>query len=332
MGCRVFEAVPFSPIQLWRHTINSNQIITLLQESPLFQKVNNSTLSTMLANTTQVRIVAEQILLTPGQLNDSIYIVLSGRLRAQLKADDIKPLALLDVGECVGEISMFDDNHVSAYVIAATDCELLVIKHTEAWSVINRSLQASHNPLALLSHRIRTTNRAVAEWQEDAQIHGMLNYVSPVTGIYNRHWFSKNLGRLIQRHTRNQQPCAAILLRVDNFEQIEAGFGRRGTEQTQRSIAEALQRSLRPNDIEAHIEAEQFVVFLSQTAADGAHVVANRLLEEIDQMVIGISGAEALPPVALSIGISQPQPDDTLDSLITRILPAMRGAQHKVSG
>jgi diguanylate cyclase (GGDEF)-like protein len=293
--------------------------------------VNYSTLDSMLANTTQVRLAAEQILLTPGQHNNSIYIVLSGRLRAQLNADDAKPLALFDVGECVGEMSMFDDNQVSAYVIAATDCELLAIKHADAWSVINRSLQASRNPLALLSNRIRATNRTVAEWQEDAQIHGVLNYVSPVTGIYNRHWLSKNIGRLIQRYTRNQQPCAAILLKVDNFGQIDAGFGRRGSEQAQRSIAEALQRCLRPNDVEAHIEADQFAIFLPQTGTDSAQVVADRLLEEIDQMVIGTPGGDALPPVALSIGIGLPQPDDTLDSLIARTLPAMRRAQHKES-
>lgn len=281
----------------------------------------------MLAKTTLVRLEAEQILLTPGQYNDSLYILLSGRLRAQLNADDTKPLALLDVGECVGEISMFDDNQVSAYVIAATDCELLAIKHTEAWSVLNRSLQASRNPLTLLSKRLRSTNLTVAEWQDDAQIHGVLNYVSPVTGIYNRHWLSKNIGRLIHRHTRNRQPCASILLKVDNFGQIDAGFGRRGSEQAQRSIAEALQRCLRPNDVEAHIDADQFAIFLPQTEKDSARIVADRLQEEIDQMVIGIPGGDALPPVALSVGIGLPQPDDTLDSLIARTLPAMHCTQ-----
>ena len=204
-----------------RHIINSTKIIDLLQESPLFQKVKNSTLATMLANTTRVKLAAEQILLTPGQHNDRIYVVLSGRLRAQLNADDAKPLALFGIGECVGEMSMFDDNQVSAYVIATTDCELLAIEHIEAWSVLNRSLEASHNLLALLANRIRATNRTLAEWQENAQSYGALNYVNPVTGIYNRHWLSENIGRLILRHTRNQQPCAFILLKVDNFGQFD---------------------------------------------------------------------------------------------------------------
>ena len=251
-------------IHLRRHIINSTQIINLLQESPLFQKVKESTLVTLLANTTQVKLAAEQILLTPGLHNDHIYVVLSGRLRAQLNVDDAKPLALFGIGECVGEMSMFDDHQGSAYVIATTDCELLAIEHVEAWSVLNRSLQASHNLLALLSNRIRATNRTLAEWRANAQGFGALNYVNSVTGIYNRHWLSENIGRLILRHTKSQQPCAFIILKVENFGLIDAGFGRLGSEQAQRSIVEAMQRHLRPNDVEVHIEADQFAIFLPQ--------------------------------------------------------------------
>ena len=76
-----------------------------MQESPLFQKVKSSTLASLLINTTRVRLAAEQILLTPGKHNDRIYVVLSGRLRAQLYTDDAKPIALFGVGECVGTAS-----------------------------------------------------------------------------------------------------------------------------------------------------------------------------------------------------------------------------------
>lgn len=311
-------------IRIRRRIINATQIIDLLQESPLFQKVKNSTLATLVTNSTQLKIAAEQILLTPGQHNDHIYIVLSGRLRAQLKADDAKPLALFGAGECVGEMSMFDDNQVSAYVIAINDCELLAIEHKEAWSVLNRSLEASHNLLALLANRIRSTNRRLAEWQANAQSYNTLNYVNAVTGIYNRQWLADNLGRLILRHTRSLQPCSFIILKVDNFGQFIAGFGKLGSEQAQRSIAETLQRSLRPNDIAVHIEEDQFAIFLPQTGTDNASAIADRLMEEIDQMVIGTPNGDALPPVMLLIKIGLPQPDDTLDSLLARTPPVRR--------
>lgn len=288
--------------------------------------MKNSTLATLVTNSKQVSIAAGEILLTPGQLNDHIYIVLSGRMRAQLNLDDVKPLALFGIGECVGEMSMFDDHQVSAYVIAITDCELLSIEHTAAWSALNKSLQASHNMLALLSNRIRSADRIVAEWQASAQSYGALNYVNAVTGIYNRHWLAENIGRLILRHTKKQQSCAFILLKVENFSLINTAFGKLGSEQTQRSVVEAMQRHLRPNDVEVHVDADQFAILLSQTGMEGAHEVADRLLEEIDQMIIGTPSGDALAPVTISIGVGLPQADDTLDSLIARTLPAMHRA------
>jgi diguanylate cyclase (GGDEF)-like protein len=298
-----------------------------LQESPLFQKVKSSTLAALLANTTQIGLSAGQILLTPKQHNDRIYVVLSGRMHAQLNLDDPMPLALFGRCECVGEMSMFDDNQVSAFVIANTDCELLAIEHVDAWSVLNQSLQASHNLLALLAERIRSTNHTLAEWKDSAQSFGALSYVNSITGIFNRHWLSENIGRLILRNTRNQQPCAFILLKIDNFGLFDAGFGRLGSEQAQRSIAEAIQRYLRPNDVEVHIDSDLFAVFLPKTGVDSANEVAERLMEEIDQMVIGTPSGEALPPVILSMGIGLPQPDDTLVGVFARTLPAMHRRQ-----
>ena len=51
------------------------------------------------------------------------------------------------------------------------------------------------------------------------------------------------------------------------------------------------------------------------------------MLEEIDQMVIGTPSGDAMPPVMLLIGIGQPQPDDTLDSLIARTPPVAAADQ-----
>lgn len=307
--------------------MNSTEVINLLQESPLFKKVRSSLLAPLLMKTSRVRLVAEQILMTPGQQNDRIYIVLSGRLRAQVNVYDTRPLALFGMGECVGEMSMFDDNHVSSYIIAATDCELLSIPHTDAWVVLNESLQASHNMLTILANRMRSSNRNLAESMEYMQGYGALDYVNTVTGIYNRRWLSENTSRLIHRYTVNHQPCVFILLKVKNFGQFDAHFGSLGSDLAQRTIAQTTLRCLRPNDVAAHISEDQFAIFLPQTDPKNVDRVTGRLLEEIGQTTIVTPSGDALPPITLSVGISQLQPIDTLDSLIARAHSAMRGAQ-----
>jgi diguanylate cyclase (GGDEF)-like protein len=235
------------------------------------------------------------------------------------------------MGECVGEMSMFDDDQVSAYIIAATDCELLSIPHTEIWAVLNESLQASHNMLAILSNRMRSNNRILAESMEYMQGYEALDYVNTVTGIYNRRWLSENTSRLIHRYTVNHQPCVFILLKVDNFGQFDASFGSLGSDLAQRTVAQTMLRCLRPNDVAAHISEDQFAIFLPQSDAENVDSVTGRLLEEIGQAIIVTPTGDALPPITLSVGISQLQPFDKLDSLIERAHSAMRGAQNHVS-
>lgn len=306
--------------------MNSTGIISLLQESPLFMKVRSSLLASMLMKTERIKLAAEEILLTPGKENDRIFIVLSGRLRAQINVDDTKPIALFGLSECVGEMSMFDDNQVSAYIIAATDCELLVISHADVWAILNESLQASHNMLNILASRMRSSNRILAESMEFLHGYEALDYINTTTGIYNRRWLSENMGRLIHRHTMNHEPSSFILMKVDNFGQYDALFGSLGSDQAQRTIAQTILRCLRPNDMAAHLSEDQFAVFLPQTRLENVGIVTGRLLEEMRLTTIVTPTGDALPPVTLSVGVSQVQPGDTLENLLERTHAAMRNA------
>lgn len=298
--------------------MNSTEIINLLQESPLFMKVRSSLLAALLMKATRVKLAPEQILLSPGKINDQVYIILSGRLRVQINVDDTRPLALFGLSECVGEMSMFEDNLVTAFVIAATECDLLSINHSDVWAILNESLQASHNMLNILAHRMVSSDRLLAESMESLHGYEALNYINTTTGIYNRRWLSENIGRLIHRNTMNQQPCAFILLRIDNFAQYDSMFGSLGCDQAQRSIAQILWRSLRPTDLAAHMSEDQFAIFLPQTPQEFVHVVTGRILGEVEQTTIVTPSGDALPPVSLSMGVSQVLASDNLDTLLAR--------------
>ncbi|HEY5993974.1 MAG TPA: GGDEF domain-containing protein [Gallionellaceae bacterium] len=303
--------------------MNSTEIIALLQESPLFRKVRSSLLAAMLMKTTRVKLTPEQVLLAPGKANDYVYIILSGRLRAQVNVDDTRPLALFGQSECVGEMSMFDDNQVTAFVIAATPCELLAISHADVWTILNESLQASHNMLNILAHRMISSNQLLAESVESLHGYEALDYINHTTGIYNRRWLSENIARLIHRHTMTKQPSSFILVKFMNFAQYDTHFGSLGCDQAQRTIAQTLLRCLRPNDMAAHLSEDQFAVFLPHTEEENVRYVIGRLQEEINQTTIVTPGGDALPPVVLAMGAAKVLPNDTLDSLLARTRAAM---------
>jgi diguanylate cyclase (GGDEF)-like protein len=305
--------------------MNSSELVVMLQqESPLFQRVKSSTLAAHLGDATRVKLVAGQILLVPGQRNDRVFIVLSGRLRAQLNLDEkMNPIALFGLGECVGEMSMFEDNLVSAYIVAVTDCELLSIAHPDAWAILNESLQASHNMLNILSERIRISNSALAKTMENTPGYEALDYINTVTGIYNRRWLAENTERLVHRHTVNQQPCSFILVMVDNFDQYGAQYGTLGSDQAQRTVAQVLLHCLRPNDVAAQLSESQFAVFLPQTRLEDVNKVMQRLRAEIGETTIVTPAGDSLPALSLSFGACQINAHDTLDDLIARVHDAI---------
>ncbi len=304
---------------------SSELVLMLQQESPLFSRVKSSTLAAHLGNASRTPLAPGQILLVPGQENDRIYIVLSGRLRAQLNLDEtMTPIALFGLGECVGEMSMFEDNLVSAYVIAVTECELLSIAHSAVWAILDESLQASHNMLNILAVRMRTSNRLLAKAVETAPGYEALDYIDPITGIYNRHWLAENTTRLIHRHTINQQPCAFILVRTNNVAQYGARVGALGSDQAQRTIAQAMLRCLRPNDVSVRLSEDQFATFLPQSTPEKIDAVIARLDEELAAASISTPAGDALPSLTLSFGATTVNPQDSLNDLIARAQESMR--------
>lgn len=149
--------------------IRSPEIFKILQMAPLFQGVSGKLLVEKLNESGLRTLNSGETLLVPGQANNVVYLILSGRLSIQSKDSGIEPLAMLGEGECVGEESLVGDVHTQAYVIAATDCKLLVIDHAALWGLIDSSHQAAHNMLSVLSMRIRPATHVTAEIHENPQ-------------------------------------------------------------------------------------------------------------------------------------------------------------------
>ena len=132
----------------WRTAINSSDILNLLVNSPLFRGVPRTFLQSHLDNLGHRSLQAGDTLLAMGKSNDSIYVVLSGRLRIHLGSPKSEAVEMFGQGDCVGEMStLLDDGQVSAYVIADTHCELLVIDRAIVWSLINDSQKTARNLL-----------------------------------------------------------------------------------------------------------------------------------------------------------------------------------------
>ena len=259
-----------------------------------------------------------EVLLVPGQANNAIYIILSGRLNIQSKISHVEPIAILGEGECVGEMSVLGGAPVSAYAIAATDCRLLAIGHAALWELLNNSHHAAHNMLNILTERLRHTNQIMAESLEREQGFSGGSMVDELTGLYNQRWMQRKLNRLLHRGSIDKKASCLMMLEIDNFKEFCSRYGQLGGDQALRDIAHTLLSCLRPDDQAGRHIGDRFVAFLPNTSLPDACIAAERMRTVASESLVVLPSGDALPPISISLGISQMLPDDTLIRLLTR--------------
>ncbi len=88
---------------------------------------------------------AGEILLEKGQTNQTMYLVLDGTLSVHLETADSEPMAMLDRGETVGEISVLDDSTVTAWVRAVEPARLMVLDEENFWRLVEASHEFATN-------------------------------------------------------------------------------------------------------------------------------------------------------------------------------------------
>jgi len=101
------------------------------------------------------------VLIHAGKPNRLLYLVLSGRLRIHLENLDLEPIAILEPGEIVGELSLIDNQVTSASVVAHEDCRLLELDEKTMWSLVEDSHAIARNLLFILSRRLRHGNAII---------------------------------------------------------------------------------------------------------------------------------------------------------------------------
>ena len=307
--------------------IHSPEILQILRSATLFHGVPEAVLVQHLSKSELTPLASGQVLLIPGLNNDTIYIILSGRLRVQTQEHDIEPIAILGAGECVGEMSMLGAAPVSAYVIAATPCNLLAIEHADMWELINSYHAAAHNMLNILTSRIRSTNRIAAENLERELGFSGEAPVDELTGLFNPQWMHAKLARHLLRSLVGKRHSCLLLMEMDNHKEFIQRYGQLGGDQALRNIAYTMLSCLRPDDQAGRHDGERFAIFLPDTSLADACTAAERLMTDIDKSMVVLPSGDSLPAITVSIGLSAAHTDDTLESLYARAEKALRLAR-----
>ncbi|HEV8246594.1 MAG TPA: GGDEF domain-containing protein, partial [Polyangiaceae bacterium] len=250
-----------------------------------------------------VRVLTKgEALLRSGQANETMYMLLSGRLSVHLDSAESEPVAFLDAGQTVGEMSVIDESPASAHVLAAETSRLLAIDEQTFWRLVEASHEFAVNLLLLLARRMRESNTSLAEsarlkrqFEREATVDGL-------TGLRNRRFFDGMLSRLYERNRRDGTPLSLLVIDVDHFKKFNDSYGHAAGDDVLKVVAKTLGSCLRPTDQPARYGGEEFVVLLPATKLEGATVAAERLRKAVERAALRSDGRD-LPPVTVSIGV-----------------------------
>jgi diguanylate cyclase (GGDEF)-like protein len=268
-----------------------------------------------------------ELLLKFGQPNTRMYMILSGQLSVHLESPDSEPVAILDAGETVGELSVIDNRPASAYVVAAAPARLLAVDEARFWNLVNASHDFAINLLLSLAARLRSNNTTVSsnirlqrEYKRNAMIDGL-------TTLYNRRWLDEALPRFVTRYGRGEQPLTIVIVDVDHFKSFNDTYGHPVGDQVLVEVAKTLLGNIRPADLVARYGGEEFLVILPDTDAKGGRIVAERLRTAVSQIRLG-------PPagrdrrITISCGGASLRAGEPLAELIAHADQALYQAKH----
>lgn len=121
--------------------------------------------------------------------------------------------------------------------------------------------------------------------QANAQLH-TISRTDGLTGLLNRKTWQQLLDHEFKRFQRYQHKCSLIMFDIDHFKKINDGLGHPAGDEVIRHTAQAIRDNLRDSDVAGRYGGEEFAIILTDTGAEGAQVVAERLREAIASSVV----------------------------------------------
>lgn len=135
----------------------------VLKAVPLFSSFPEEQLRMLASVVTRRSAARSTTVLAAGDLTDSLYIVLSGRLKVMMSDAEGKEviLSILGPGEFFGEMGLIDDSPRSASVVAIESCELLSITKRDFKKCLAENFEMAMAVMRGLVRRLREADRKI---------------------------------------------------------------------------------------------------------------------------------------------------------------------------
>jgi len=169
--------------------------------------------------------------------------------------------------------------------------------------------------------------RRAAEAQQKAAIDAL-------TGLGTLRLLRDRLANELARSRRSGEPFAVLFLDVDNFKQVNDGFGHEAGNLVLKGTASELLEVVRSTDFAARYGGDEFVVLLVRTGRDGARLVAEKVRSRVEQLGKSLGMPPKLVTVSIGVATFAPEVDlheDVLVAADRALYRAKAGGRNRVA-
>lgn len=133
------------------------ETIDILKSNELFKELDASELQHLAAVTTHRTVVKNTLVISEGDLSNSMYLIKSGMVNVLVSNDEGKEmiLATLQSGDHFGELSLLDEAPRSANVLTVEKCEFIILHRAEFYNLLEQNPAIAIRVIKYLCQRVR---------------------------------------------------------------------------------------------------------------------------------------------------------------------------------
>lgn len=182
-------------------------------------------------------------------------------------------------------------------VVKDFECQFIRKNGDTFWALLNAAMIEYKGEKAILG-----TVYDIQERKEIEQELKRLATTDTLTGAANRRCFFELAEQEFKRVRRYKNSVAFLVLDIDHFKTINDNYGHQGGDEVLRVFVQACKKELREADVFGRIGGEEFAILLPETDQPSARLVAERIRQKIERMVITFE--EQAIKITVSIGVA----------------------------
>lgn len=272
--------------------------------------------------------------------SDAIYVLKTGRIGIiSVEAEDMVTIAQIGHGESFGELDFFGFSKRNASAFAEEDSILLRFpsRGEERNKIFSDNSYVSaamlFRLLGIISERIWRVDRLIHDksgWLID--LHKQLQ-CDKLTGLYNQNYLKDDYLRYLPDFEKS---VSMIMIKPDNFKEINDRFGHKVGDQVLTIMAIFLQSELNEKDIGIRYRGDEFAAIIIDADKKAAVAKARQISSAFKSMDLsGATGSSVGFKIMVSVGIAvYPDDSDRSSEIVTiahkRMMKARESGGNRV--